>query len=96
MNISELSDLQIFDMCEQFKSSRNAKMVYEQTNVPKSSFYKLLKRYGGLREEEISRIRKIEKEKDDLKKAYELLKINYDALKKLVSKKGWGLAYRGN
>lgn len=96
MNMPQLSDFQIFEMCEQFRSGRAAKIVYEEANVPKSSFYKLLKRYGGLREEEISKIRKLEKEKDDLKKAYDLLKINYDALKKLVSKKGWGLAYKGN
>ena len=69
-------DLSVSDICR-------------KQGISEVTFYKWRKRYGGVEKTEIRRMKELEKENDELKKALGEHVIMINAMKEQLKKRGW-------
>lgn len=73
---AEKGELSVSEICRK----------YEIADV---TFYKWRKRYGGVEQAEVRRMKELEKENTDLKKALGEHVIMVNAMKEVLKKRGW-------
>jgi putative transposase len=73
---AEKGDLSVSDICRTY-------------GIADVTFYKWRKRYGGVEKTEIRRLRELEKENAELKKALGEHVIMLNATKEVLKKRGW-------
>ena len=71
------------------KSGLNVSEICRKYEIADVTFYKWRKRYGGVEKSEIRRLRELEKENVELKKALGEHVIMLSAAKEVLKKRGW-------
>lgn len=73
---AEKGDVSVGDLCRKHE-------------IAEVTFYKWRKRYGGVEKTEVRRLKELEKENADLKKALGEHVIMVSAMKEVLKKRGW-------
>ena len=89
MGIKRYSEEQIVEILREAEVSNNITEVCRNHGVATVTFYKWRKRYGGAEKSEIRRLKELEKENSDLKKALGEHVIVINAMKDQLKKRGW-------
>ena len=87
MKKSRFSPTQIAGILKTFDQGKSVEEISREHGVSRQTFYQWRKKYGGLEDKELKRIKELEKENTRLKKMYANLALELDLAKYIIEKK---------
>jgi len=80
---------QIIEILRESENGLTTVEICRKYSISDATFYKWRKRYGGVEKSEVRRLRELEKENNELKKALGEHVIAINAMKEQLKKRGW-------
>ena len=96
MRKTKFTESQIVKALQENEGGRKTDDLCRELGVSRATFYKWKSRYGGMEANELKRLRELEEENSRLKKMFAELSLNYEVLKEVLTKKGWGPGSKGS
>ncbi|MEO5789190.1 transposase [Gelidibacter sp.] len=87
MKTSKFSESQIINALKENQQGRSVGDISRELGVDKSTFYYWRKKYGGMDQQELKRLKELENENNRLKQMYADVSLDNKMLKDLLSKK---------
>lgn len=87
MKTSKFSESQIINALKENQQGRSVGDISRELGVDKSTFYYWRKKYGGMEQQELKRLKELENENNKLKQMYADVSLDNKMLKDLLSKK---------
>ena len=87
MKSSKFSESQILKALKENEQGRSVGEVSRELGIDKSTFYYWRKKYGGMDQQELKRLKELEEENNRLKQMYADVSLDNKMLKDLLSKK---------
>lgn len=87
MKTSNFSESQILKALKENEAGRSVEDVSRELGIDKSTFYYWRKKYGGMEQQELKRLKELEEENNRLKQMYADVSLDNKMLKDLLSKK---------
>ena len=88
MNASQFSDEQIVQILQQAeRDEQSIGALCRSHGIAEATFYRWRKKFGGMTQNEIQRLRELEKENNRLKRLLAERDLEVDALKEFLAKK---------
>lgn len=87
MKTSKFSEGQIIKALKENQQGRSVGDISRELGVDKSTFYYWRKKYGGMEQQELKRLKELENENNKLKQMYADVSLDNKMLKDLLSKK---------
>jgi len=87
MKTSKFSESQIINALKENQQGRSVGDISRELGVDKSTFYYWRKKYGGMEQQELKRLKELENENNKLKQMYADISLDNKMLKDLLSKK---------
>lgn len=87
MKKSQFSESQILSILKAHESGKSLKELCREYSFSSATFYRWKRKYGSMESEELARLKKLERENEELKKMYAELSLDHELLKKFVEKK---------
>lgn len=87
MKTSKFSESQIINALKENQQGRSVGDITRELGVDKSTFYYWRKKYGGMEQQELKRLKELENENNKLKQMYADVSLDNKMLKDLLSKK---------
>lgn len=87
MKTSNFSESQILKALKENEAGRSVGDVSRELGIDKSTFYYWRKKYGGMEQQELKRLKELEEENNRLKQMYADVSLDNKMLKDLLSKK---------
>lgn len=87
MKTSNFTESQILKALKENEAGRSVSEVSRELGIDKSTFYYWRKKYGGMEQQELKRLKDLEQENIKLKHMYADLSLDNKMLKDLLSKK---------
>ena len=83
------SEEEIIEILRESEAGMSTAELCRKHGMSDATFYKWRKRYGGVEKSEVRRLRELEKENSELKKALGEHVIALNAVKDQLKKRGW-------
>ena len=96
MKQTRFTETQIVSILKQQEAGQPTKEVCREHAISEATFYNWKSKYGGMETSDVKRLKELEEENARLKKMYAELSLDHAILKDVITKKGWGLANKGN
>ncbi len=87
MKTSKFSESQIIKALKENQQGRSVGDISRELSIDKSTFYYWRKKYGGMEQQELKRLKELENENNKLKQMYADVSLDNKMLKDLLSKK---------
>ena len=87
MKTSKFSESQIIKALQQAEQGRTVGEISRELGIDKSTFYYWRKKYGGMEQQELKRLKELEQENNKLKQMYADVSLDNKMLKDLLTKK---------
>lgn len=87
MKTSKFSESQIIKALKENRQGRSVGDISRELGIDKSTFYYWRKKYGGMEQQELKRLKELENENKRLKQMYAGVNLDNKILKDLLSKK---------
>lgn len=87
MKTSNFTESQILKALKENEAGRSVSEISRELGIDKSTFYYWRKKYGGMEQQELKRLKDLEQENIKLKHMYADLSLDNKMLKDLLSKK---------
>lgn len=87
MKTSKFSESQIINALKENQQGKSVGDISRELGVDKSTFYYWRKKYGGMEQQELKRLKELENENNRLKQMYADVSLDNKMLKDLLSKK---------
>lgn len=87
MKTSNFSENQILKALKENEAGRSVGDISRELGIDKSTFYYWRKKYGGMEQQELKRLKELEEENNRLKQMYADVSLDNKMLKDLLSKK---------
>ena len=87
MKNSKFSESQIIKALKENQQGRSVGDVSRELGIDKSTFYYCLKKYGGMEQQQLKRLKELEDENNRLKQMYADVSLDNKMLKDVLSKK---------
>lgn len=89
MKKSRFTETQIVSILKEADAGMKVEELCRKHGISSASFYNWKKKYGGMDASEIRRLKELEEENAKLKRMYADMALENNALKDLITKKGW-------
>lgn len=89
MKKSRFTETQIVSILKEADAGLKIEELCRKHGISSASFYNWKKKYGGMDASEIRRLKELEEENAKLKRMYADMALENNALKDLITKKGW-------
>jgi len=87
MRSSKFSEIQIIKALKENQQGRSVGELSRELGIDKSTFYYWRKKYGGMEQQELKRLKELETENNKLKQMYADVSLDNKMLKDILSKK---------
>lgn len=87
MKKSIISETQIVNAIKEHESGKNTNDICRELGIHKATFYNWKKKYSGMDNQELKRLKELEEENRRLKHMYADLALDHKILKDVLSKK---------
>ena len=87
MKNSKFSEIQIIKALKENQQGRSVGDVSRELGIDKSTFYYWRKKYGGMEQQHLKRLKELEDENNRLKQMYADVSLDNKMLKDVLSKK---------
>jgi putative transposase len=87
MRNSKFSESQIIKALKENQQGRTVGDISRELGIDKSTFYYWRKKYGGMEQQELKRLKELETENNKLKQMYADVSLDNKMLKDILSKK---------
>lgn len=87
MRNSKFSESQIIKALKENQQGRSVGDISRELGIDKSTFYYWRKKYGGMEQQELKRLKELETENSKLKQMYADVSLDNKMLKDILSKK---------
>jgi len=87
MRSSKFSESQIIKALQENQQGRSVGEISRELGIDKSTFYYWRKKYGGMEQQELKRLKELETENNKLKQMYADVSLDNKMLKDILSKK---------
>jgi putative transposase len=87
MRKSKFSDKQIIEILKEIEDGAPVVETLREKGVSKDTYYKWKRKYNGMENSDIKKMRELERENAKLKKLYAEMALMNDAMKELIEKK---------
>ena len=87
MKISKFRESQILRLLKENQQGRRVGEISRELGMGKSTFYYWRKKYGGMEQQELKRLKELEEENRKLKQMYADVSLDVKMLKDVLSKK---------
>ena len=87
MKKSIISETQIVNAIKEHESGKNTSDICRELGIHKATFYNWKKKYSGMDNQELKRLKELEEENRRLKHMYADLALDHKILKDVLSKK---------
>ena len=87
MRSSKFSESQIIKALQENQQGRSVGELSRELGIDKSTFYYWRKKYGGMEQQELKRLKELETENNKLKQMYADVSLDNKMLKDILSKK---------
>ena len=87
MRKSKFSDKQIIEILKEIEDGAPVVETLRAKGVSKDTYYKWKRKYNGMENSDIKKMRELERENAKLKKLYAEMALMNDALKEVIEKK---------
>lgn len=87
MRNSKFSESQIIKALKENQQGRSVGDISRELGIDKSTFYYWRKKYGGMEQQELKRLKELETENNKLKQMYADVSLDNKMLKDILSKK---------
>lgn len=87
MKKSIISETQIVNSIKEHESGKNTNDICRELGIHKATFYNWKKKYSGMDNQELKRLKELEEENRRLKHMYADLALDHKILKDVLSKK---------
>ena len=87
MKTSKFSESQIIKALRENQQGRSVGELSRELGIEKSTFYYWRKKYGGMEQQELKRLKELENENNRLKQMYADVSLDNKMLKDILSKK---------
>jgi len=88
---SKFSEAQIVKILGESSSGRSVRDVCSSHDVSEATFYVWKRKYAGMENDDLRRLRELEKENEALKLLLAERDLEVSAVRKLIRKNGWSL-----
>ena len=89
MKKSKFTESQIVAILKQADSGMKVEQLCRQHGMSSATYYNWKSKYGGMEASDVKRLKELEEENHQLKKMYDNLSLEHEAVKDLIAKKGW-------
>jgi putative transposase len=87
MKKQKFTEAQIVKALKEHEAGRNAEDISRELGINKATFYNWRKKYGGMENQELKRLKELEEENRKLKAMYADLALDHKILKDVLTKK---------
>ena len=91
MKRTKFTESQIVKALKENEQGRSVGDISRELGIDKSTFYYWRKKYGGMEQQQLKRLKELEEENNRLKQMYADVSLDNKMLKDVLSKKFWGL-----
>ena len=89
MKKSRYTESQIIGVLKEVDAGRKVEEVCRQHGISSATYYNWKSKYGGMEASDVKRLKELEEENAKLKKMFADVRLENNAIKELVAKKGW-------
>ena len=87
MKKQKFTEAQIVKALKEHEAGRDVQDISRELGINKATFYNWRKKYGGMENQELKRLKELEEENKKLKSMYADLALDHKILKDVLSKK---------
>jgi putative transposase len=87
MKKSKYTETQIIKALKEYETGRKTEDICRELGIHKATFYNWKKRYGGMDNQQLKRLKELEEENRKLKQMYADVSLDNKMLKDVLSKK---------
>lgn len=87
MKKNTITESQIVNAIKEYEAGKNVNDICRELNVHKATFYNWKKKYSGMDNQELKRLKELEEENRKLKYMYAELALDHKLLKDVLTKK---------
>lgn len=87
MKKSTFTETQIVNAIKEYEAGKNSNDICRELGIHKATFYQWKKKYSGMDNQELKRLKELEEENRKLKHMYAELALDHKMLKDVLSKK---------